>query len=61
MHMLHSRRKAEIEIISSSKPLQQPHRGKPMDFGIQDDFQRTYPLLNYLLEKIIAFIDLYAA
>lgn len=68
MHMLHTRRKAEIEILSTAK-LVQPrrifHHARDMDIDTDTDMdkiaQQTSPLLEYLLDKISAFIDAYAS
>ena len=65
MHMLHNRRKAEIEIISTSKP-QQPRMPSPVvrlhsrntkDGG--SAAQQTSPFLDYLLDKISDFVEAY--
>lgn len=53
-HMLHTRRKAEIEILSTAKPLPPPAQEMPK---WSSSVSGAPPLLEYLLEKILAFVD----
>jgi len=53
MHMLHNRRKAEIEILSTAKP--QRRLWTLMD----GPTQQLPPLLDYLLDKISDFVDVH--
>lgn len=60
MHMLHTRRKAEIEILSTAKLIQPPRLFHDKLDGAQpkDTIARqTSPLLDYLLKKIMDFVD----
>jgi hypothetical protein len=66
MHMLHNRRKAEIEIISTAKPERQTEILHSMVVKLQSrnakdgPAQQTPPLLDYLLDKISDYVDAYA-
>lgn len=57
MHMLHTRRKAEIEILSTAKPIQQP---RYLHGDIDGISRQTSPLLDYLLDKISDFVHVYS-
>jgi hypothetical protein len=66
MHMLHNRRKAEIEIISTAKVKPQARHAEvflsrhTMNRPVQKMTRSpAYPLLDYLLDKISDFVDLY--
>jgi len=58
--MLHNRRKAEIEIISTAKIKPQVRQAEfllSLDGHVQAT--RSTPLLDYLLDKISDFVDAY--
>jgi len=64
--MLHNRCKAEIEIISTAKVKPQARRAEVLlsrytTNGPVQQMTRSpaYPLLDYLLNKISDFVDLY--
>jgi hypothetical protein len=62
MHMLHTRRKAEIEIISTAKsfrPLFEFPSMTGMDGQALHTASRSPPLLVYMLDKISNFVDAY--
>jgi len=63
MHMLHTRRKAEIEILSTAKLIQPPRLFHKLDGPQPTDTvaQQTSPLLDYLLNKIVDFVDTHAS
>jgi hypothetical protein len=62
MHMLHTRRKAEIEIISTvaKKPQQRQVEvlhSTSMSVNLSKNGPASHPLLDYLLDKILDFVD----
>jgi hypothetical protein len=67
MHMLHTRRKAEIEILSTAKPQERQGQGEvlrqTMTMMMADKTRWISkdwpPLLDYLLDKISGFMNTY--
>jgi hypothetical protein len=54
--MLHTRRKAEIEILSTAKRYR-PRQAPVLLSASGIDARESSPLLDYLLDKIADFVD----